>query len=572
MSVKQRHGYNALTPAGEENELSPDPTLRRADELVAAMQRLYEPALQAVRETTENGRRSDEFQVVIERIAYAATELRAAAALADYALSAQAAQPANALPQRMALAWAAEVAERLQMTLQGVCPGRELTCYDEAEIALIREGTAVETLTAIGREVIESGGSNNGWIEDEGVALARDGVRAFARAEVAGVAMRIHQNDELVSDELIDNMAHLGLFSASIPEEYGGSGLGYRSMVVATEELSNASLAAAGSLSTRPEILARALLAGGSERQRRYWLPRIASGELMVAIAVTEPDAGSDVAAVRTRATPAERGGVNGYAINGTKAWSTFAGRADILAVLARTDPSPASGSRGLSMFIVPKLPHYGHDFEERQPEGGALTGRAIQTPGYRGMHSYVLSFDDYFVPAENLVGEESGLNRGFYLQMAGFAAGRLQTGGRALGVAQAALTATVDYVRGRRQFGRPLSEYQLTQFKIGRMAVQIAAARQLTYSAASAMEAAEEGDGGTRKAADLLAALAKLLASDVAVEVTQEGQLLHGGWGYAEETPISRYVVDAQVLPIFEGAKAVLELRVIGASLLREA
>jgi (2S)-methylsuccinyl-CoA dehydrogenase len=473
---------------------------------------------------------------------------------------------------RMALAYAACVAERFQTSLQTGLVGIELPGGLEIDSSAIREGLDVEMLAGIGRHIIERGGANTDWIADEAVALARESVRMFARAEVAPIAGRIHEKDELVPEELIEKMAQLGFFSASVPEEYGGSGLGYRTMVVTTEELSCASLAAAGSLSTRPEILARALLAGGTAEQRRYWLPRIASGELMVAIAVTEPDVGSDVAAVQTRATPTRRDGVEGYAINGTKAWSTFAGRADILAVLARTNFDPASGARGLSMFIVPKRAHYGQDFEDRQEGGGALTGRAIRTPGYRGMHSYILSFDDYFVPAANLVGGESGLNRGFYLQMAGFAAGRLQTGGRALGISQAALAATAEYVQARRQFGRALSEYQLTQFKIGVMATKIAAARQLTYAAAEAMEAEEKDGSPPGRRADLMASMAKLLASDVAVEVTQEGQLLHGGWGYAEETPISRYVVDAQVLPIFEGAKAVLELRVIGAALLKDA
>jgi (2S)-methylsuccinyl-CoA dehydrogenase len=547
--------------------LGADSSLIRAEQLVVAMREVFDPALLTAREITEGGKRGDEFQVLIERLAYAATELQAATALCAYARSALAAHPADDLPGRIALVYAAELAQRLRTNLADLSNASR----DIGSLAAIREGLSASTAAGIGRAVTERGGVNRGWLHDDAVMLARESVRGFARAEVAPIATRIHQEDELVPDDLIEKMARLGFFSASIPEEYGGSGLGYLIMVVTTEELSRASLAGAGSLSTRPEILARALLSGGTEEQKRYWLPRIASGELMVAIAVTEPDAGSDVAAVQTRATAAERNGVRGYAIYGTKAWSTFAGRADILAVLARTNSDPASGARGLSLFIVPKRPHYGQDFEERQPGGGVLTGRAIRTPGYRGMHSYVLSFDDYFVPSDNLVGEDSGLNRGFYLQLSGFAAGRLQTGARALGVAQAALASTVDYVRARRQFGRLLSDYQLTQFKIGRMATLIEAARQLTYAAANAMEEAEHQGGWAGRHAELVAAMAKLLASDVAVEVTQEGQLLHGGWGYAEETPISRYVVDAQVLPIFEGAKAVLELRVIGAALLRE-
>jgi (2S)-methylsuccinyl-CoA dehydrogenase len=250
-----------------------------------------------------------------------------------------------------------------------------------------------------------------------------------------------------------------------------------------------------------------------------------------------------------------------GYVLNGAKAWCTFAGRANIIALLARTNSDPRSGAHGLSLFIVEKDPVSGHTFEIRQATGGVLHGNAIPTLGYRGMHSYVLGFDNYFVPRENLVGGESGRDKGFYLQMAGFAAGRLQTGGRAVGLSQAALEATAIYANERKQFGKPIGEFQLTQYKLGRMATYIAAARQLTYAAALAMDRDE--------AAALGAAMAKLFASDVAVWTTQEGQLIHGGWGYGEEFAISRYVVDALVLPIFEGVKPILELKVIARTLL---
>lgn len=552
--------------------------VEQAELLVSVAGGLFARVLERARAATQDGRLLDEWQVLTERIAYQATELRAATALCAYAKRAATSGAGETTPGLIALAYAAGVAHRLHASLSGEleCPeiddAADSAGYADAGFqAALRRGLSVETLTEIGRSVIVSRGANNIWLEDEAVMLARDSVRAFARAEVAPLAEHIHQHDELVPDELIAKMAALGFFAASIPEQYGGSGLGYPVMVVTTEELSAASLAAAGSLSTRPEILARALLAGGTEEQRQTWLPQIASGEIMVAIAVTEPDAGSDVAALSTRAESVERDGQRGFLINGTKAWSTFAGRAEVIALLARTSPNTSAGARGLSMFIVPKHAHRTQDFEERQSGGGVLTGRAIRTPGYRGMHSYILSFDNYFVPSENLVGEESGLGKGFYLQMTGFAAGRLQTGGRALGVAQAGLAKTAEYVQSRHQFGRAIGDYQLTQYKLGQMATAIAAARHLTYSAAEEMQAAESGsDGGGTRSADLLAAMSKLLASDVAVSTTQEGQLLHGGWGYAEETAISRYVVDAQVLPIFEGAKAVLELRVIGAALLR--
>jgi (2S)-methylsuccinyl-CoA dehydrogenase len=331
-------------------------------------------------------------------------------------------------------------------------------------------------------------------------------------------------------------------------------------MIITTEELSAASLAGAGSLITRPEILTKALSKGGTPAQKQKWLPPIAAGEVMVGVSVTEPDTGSDVASLSCRADAGERDGRRGYVVNGAKAWCTFAGRANVLALLARTDPNPKSGAKGLSLFIAEKETFPGHAFEMRQPGGGLLTGKADATPGYRGMHSFTLMFDNFFVPRENLVGEEGGLNKGFYLQMAGFAAGRLQTGGRATGLAQAALQRTAEYANDRKQFGKAIGEYGLTQYKLGRMATHIAAGRHLTYAAARAMDEDES--------IALLPAMAKLYASDVAVWVTQEGQLLHGGWGYAEEFAISRYVVDATVLPIFEGVKPILELKVIARNL----
>jgi (2S)-methylsuccinyl-CoA dehydrogenase len=275
---------------------------------------------------------------------------------------------------------------------------------------------------------------------------------------------------------------------------------------------------------------------------------------------VTEPDVGSDVASVQCKATPGEADGRKGWLLNGAKAWGTFAGRANVLALLARTDPDVSKGYAGLSLFIVPKDAFFGHKFEYRQPAGGVMTGEAIPTPGYRGMHSYILNLEDFFVPAENLVGEEGGVGRGFYLTLGGFAIGRLQTGGRALGVAQAAIEKACAYTTQRVQFGKPISAYQLTQYKIGLMATRIAAARQLTYDVARTTD--------PRARAPLGPAMAKLFASDVAVWATQEAQLLHGGWGYAEEDRISRYVADAQVLPIFEGVKATLELKVIARAL----
>ena len=430
----------------------------------------------------------------------------------------------------------------------------------EVRSALRRVGNEA-VFRAIGARAAETRGRNDTPL-DELSEQVREAVREFADNEIAPEAERIHRSDALVPEAFITKMSELGYFGLAVPESYGGSGMGNLAMILTTEELSRASLAAAGSLITRPEILAKALLQGGTEEQKRAWLPRLASGEIMVGISVTEPDVGSDVASVKCRAERRDQGGRESWLINGPKSWCTFAGRANVLALLARTDPDASKGAKGLSLFIVPKDPFDGRSFEMVQQGGGRIVGKADATPGYRGMHSFTLNFENYSVPAANLVGGERGVGRGFYLQMAGFAAGRLQTGGRACGLAQAALEKTAEYVVDRRQFGTPLADFQLTQYALGRMAAKLAAARAITYAAAEAMDEDE------RKAAPL-AAQAKLLACDVAVDVTQQGQVLHGGWGYAEEYPISRYVVDAQVLPIFEGVEPILQLKVVGRALL---
>lgn len=537
--------------------------------IVDALQQVRDAALDYGRTLTGNGKGIDEHQVHAERLAYLATEVEAARASLEYARTAGAnGGDDTGHHAGLALGFAAEVGQRAAAHVD-----THLEDFGFAESVLddtlgrpgvkaaIRDGAHERRFRDLGRSILAAGGVNNVWLESEIATMTRDSVRQFAQSEVAPIAERVHRNDELIPEPIISHMAELGYFGMSVPEEYGGGGMGNLAMIVTTEELSAASLGVAGSLITRPEILTKALLSGGTAEQKQTWLPRIAAGQLMVAISVTEPDTGSDVASVQCRAEASEVDGRSGYVLNGAKAWCTFAGRADIIALLARTDPDPKSGARGLSLFIVEKDTFPGHTFEMQQPGGGRLRGEAIPTLGYRGMHSYVLTLDDFFVPADNLVGGEAGLNRGFYLQMAGFAAGRLQTGGRATGLAQAALEASAAYAKERKQFKRPLGEFQLTQYKLGRMAAQVAAARQLTYAAAPAMD---KDEGAT-----LTAAMAKLLACDVAVSTTQEGQLIHGGWGYGEEYPISRYVVDALVLPIFEGVKPVLELKVIARTLL---
>ena len=543
------------------------PTLDDARPLLAPTEMLLEGALARAREITKNGAAIDDHQVLSERVAYAATEARAAQELVAYTERMKSEGRADALLEATAAAATADLVwsltTRLAPSADDLGIGDEviLSAFPADVRKRLRAVGNEAVFRAIGRAVAERRGRNETPL-DETLEQVRASVREFAEKEIAPHAERIHRHDETIPEDFIAKMSELGYFGLSVPEEYGGTEMGNLAMILTTEELSRASLAAAGSLITRPEILTKALMAGGTEQQKKHWLPQISAGELMVGISVTEPDVGSDVASVKCRADRKTVDGRDGYVINGPKAWCTFAGRANILALLARTDGNPASGAKGLSLFIVEKEPTREHAFKQTQPGGGVMEGKADATIGYRGMHSYTVQFENWFVPAENLVGGEAGLGKGFYLQMGGFAAGRLQTGGRATGLAQAALEKSAEYVRDRIQFGKATIEFGLTQFEIGRMATKLAAARAITYAAAEAMDEDE------RKAAPL-AAQAKLLACDIAVEIAQKGQVLHGGWGYAEEYPISRYTVDALVLPIFEGVKPILALKVVARNLL---
>jgi (2S)-methylsuccinyl-CoA dehydrogenase len=409
---------------------------------------------------------------------------------------------------------------------------------------------------------LERTGSGPGHLPDD-FQLAAETFHRFAEDKIRPVAEHVHRTNADIPEEVITGLAEIGGFGLSVPEEYGGYAAGgeadYLGMVVATEELSWGSLGVGGSLITRPEILTRAIVTGGTDEQKQRWLPRIASGELMVGVMVTEPDYGSDVAGVGTSATAVD----GGYVINGVKTWATFAGRANALMLLARTDPDRSITHRGLSLFVVEKDAVPGHAFALDQPSGGKVEGRAIDTLGYRGMHSYEVSFSDWFVPAENLVGGEGGLGKGFYLQMEGFENGRLQTAARAVGLMQAAFEAGLAYAQQRQVFGKPVFDYQLSRVKLARMAALICAGRQFSYDVARRMGRGE----GT-----LSASMVKAYVCRSAEWVTREAMQLHGGMGYAEEFPVSRYFVDARVLSIFEGADETLCLRVIARRLAEHA
>jgi (2S)-methylsuccinyl-CoA dehydrogenase len=407
---------------------------------------------------------------------------------------------------------------------------------------------------------------------DPDFELVRDTFHRFAEEQIRPRAEHIHRANTDIPEEIISGMAEMGGFGMSVPEEYGGFATGgesdYLGMVVATEELSWGSLGAGGSLITRPEILTRAIVFGGTEEQKQRWLPRLATAEVMGAVAVTEPDFGSDVAGVVTAATRTD----GGWLINGVKTWCTFAARADVLLLLARTDPDRSKAHRGLSLFLVEKPQAEGHGFLFTQEAGadgrpagsaGRMEGRAIDTLGYRGMHSYEVAFESWFVPDANLVGGEEGLGKGFYLQMQGFENGRLQTAARAVGVMQAAYEAAYEYAQNRKVFGSPIVDYQLTRVKLARMAVLIQATRQFSFEVARLMA---KGEGS------LEASMVKAYVCRAAEWVTREALQIHGGMGYAEEFPVSRYFVDARVLSIFEGADETLALKVIARGLLARA
>ena len=400
--------------------------------------------------------------------------------------------------------------------------------------------------------------------------MVNDMFHRFAAEQVRPHAEHVHRTNGDIPESVIAGLSEIGGFGLSVPEEFGGFATGgeseYLGMVVATEELSWGGLGIGGSLITRPEIMTRALIKGGTQAQKEYWLPRLASAESLAAIAVTEPDYGSDVAGLTTTAT--KTGG--GWLINGTKTWCTFGARADVLVLLARTDPDRSAAHRGLSMFLVtkPQGDSQGFTFnqdahgEGRADANGRLEGRPIDTLGYRGMHSYELSFDNWFVTDDNLVGGDAGLGKGFYYQMAGFENGRLQTAARAVGVMQAAYEAALEYARNRVVFGQPIINYELTRVKLGTMAAIIQCSRQFSLEVARLM-----GRGG----GTMEASMAKAYVCRAAEWVTREALQIHGGMGYAEEYPVSRYFVDARVLSIFEGADETLCLKVVARRLIED-
>ncbi|HWA01776.1 MAG TPA: acyl-CoA dehydrogenase family protein [Caulobacterales bacterium] len=403
--------------------------------------------------------------------------------------------------------------------------------------ALLREGR--------GRATLETTGL------DEDLEMIRDQFRKFAEAEVAPHAHGWHMRDELIPMAIVEEMGALGVFGLTIPEEFGGSGLGKIAMCVVSEELSRGYIGV-GSLGTRSEIAAELIMSGGTEAQKAYWLPKLASAEILPTAVFTEPNTGSDLASLRTRAVLLD----GDYAVSGNKTWITHAARADLMTLLVRTDPQ-SEDHRGLSMLLAEK---------PRGDETGpfpakGMSGGEIEVLGYRGMKEYEIGFDGFRVPAANLLGGVEG--QGFKQLMATFESARIQTAARAVGVAQCALELGLKYALERKQFGTEIFNFPRVANKLAMMAAEIMAARQISYFAA------RQKDSGKR--CDLEAGMAKLLAARVAWAAADNALQIHGGNGFALEYPISRVLCDARILNIFEGAGEI-QAQVIGRRLLEEA
>jgi (2S)-methylsuccinyl-CoA dehydrogenase len=383
---------------------------------------------------------------------------------------------------------------------------------------------------------------------DEELEMIRDQFRRYADEKVIPVAHDWHLKDELIPMEVIRDLAEMGVFGLTIPEEFGGFGLSKASMVVVSEELSRGYIGV-GSLGTRSEIAAELILTGGTPEQKAQWLPKLASGEILPTAVFTEPNTGSDLGSLRTRAVRVE----DGWEVTGNKTWITHAARTHVMTLLARTDPDTTDW-RGLSMFLAEKVP--GTD-EAPFPTPG-MTGGEIEVLGYRGMKEYELAFDRFKVKAENLLGGQPG--QGFKQLMQTFESARIQTGARAIGVAQSALETGMQYALERKQFGRPLIAFPRIAGKLAMMAVEVMIARQLTYFSAWQKD--------HDKRCDLEAGMAKLLGARVAWAAADNALQIHGGNGFALEYRISRILCDARILNIFEGA-AEIQAQVIARRLL---
>ncbi len=541
--------------------------LSRCDEAVLAAEGLLAAAKDNVRQlVSEDGKTNaaalDREQRASHGLAWFATYVEALRQMARWARALDAQKRFGEIEQQILEAafgeYLAQLAGGIAMSQNEIARPGDLGLGDD-EIAAFRT-TAVSELIALGtrREtraaIAEHLDAHAGAMAfgdpglDETMGMVREQFFRFAQDKVAPLAHGWHLRDELIPLGIISQMSELGVFGLTIPEEFGGAGLSKTAMCVVSEELSRGYIGV-GSLGTRSEIAAELILNGGTKEQREHWLPLFASGAKLPTAVFTEPDTGSDLGSLRTRAV---RDG-DSYKISGNKTWITHAARADVMTLLARTDPG-TSDHRGLSMFLAEKK--RGSDAEPFPTHG--MSGGEIKVLGYRGMKEYEIGFDGFEVPAANLLGQVE--NQGFKQLMQTFESARIQTAARAVGVAMNALDLGLAYARERRQFGRAIFGFPRVRDKLAMMAVEIAISRQLAYFAA------REKDAGRR--CDLEAGMAKLLAARVAWAAADNALQIHGGNGFALEYPISRVLCDARILNIFEGA-AEIQAQVIARRLL---
>jgi (2S)-methylsuccinyl-CoA dehydrogenase len=494
----------------------------------------------------------DREQHIVHGLAWVATYAEALREVTDWARALDAVgkfgETERLLAKLLAGEYVAQLAGGVPMTqVETIRPADFGVAAPRADAAVTQEERtrlAVLLREAQGRATLEQTGL------DEDFELIRDQFRKFADAEVVPYAHQWHLKDELIPLEIIEHMGQLGVFGLTIPEQFGGAGLGKTAMCVVSEELSRGYIGV-GSLGTRSEIAAELILAGGTPEQKEHWLPKIASAEILPTAVFTEPNTGSDLASLKTRA--AKEGG--DYVVTGAKTWITHAARADLMTLLVRTDPG-STDHRGLSMLLAEKPRGNGAN---PFPAPG-MSGGEIEVLGYRGMKEYEIGFDGFRVPAANLLGGEEG--QGFKQLMATFESARIQTAARAVGVAQCALELGLKYALERRQFGVEIFSFPRVSNKLVMMAAEIMASRQIAYFAA------RRKDSGKR--CDLEAGMAKLLAARVAWAAADNALQIHGGNGFALEYPISRVLCDARILNIFEGAGEI-QAQVIGRRLLEE-
>ncbi len=425
------------------------------------------------------------------------------------------------------------------------------TCHsfrNEALSALRKQGNAPAVRVRIAQLIEDGHHFGELGLEDETLDMIRDQFRKFVEAEVAPHAHEWHLKDVLIPLDVVNAVAEMGVFGLTLPEEYGGLGMGKTAMCVVTEELSRGYIGV-GSLGTRSEIAGELIRLGGTEEQKQEWLPKIASGEILPTAVFTEPNTGSDLGSLRTRAVRES----DEYVVTGNKTWITHASRSDLMTLLVRTDPS-SKDWRGLSMMLAPKQ----RGTEDTPFPTPGMTGGEIKVLGYRGMKEYELGFDGFKVPAGNLLGGVEG--QGFKQLMETFESARIQTAARAVGVAQNALEIGLQYAKDRVQFGKPLYKFPRVACKVAWSAVETMIARQLTYFSA------RQKDSDRR--CDIDAGMAKLLGARVAWSNADYALQIHGGNGYAEEYQISRVLCDARILNIFEGA-AEIQAQVIARGLL---